>query len=70
MLTWTWDASENIEIIMHKNNQKKLKKNQMCAEKHSFYIHMSRPQISLGDSNTCICVTPQGLGKIKGQSNT
>lgn len=40
MPTWTRDASENIETIMHRNNQKQLKKNQMCAEKHSFYIHM------------------------------
>lgn len=55
MPTWTRDASENIEIIMHKNNQNKLKKNQMCAEKHSFHIHVSRPQISLGQSSTCIC---------------
>lgn len=69
MLTWTWDASENIEITMHKSNQKKLKKNQMCAEKYCFYTHISRPQISLGVSNTCICVTPQSLGKTKGQSN-
>lgn len=36
------DASENMEIIMHKNNQKKLKKNnQMCAEGYGFLIHMS-----------------------------
>lgn len=40
MPKWTRYASENTDIIMHKNNQKKLKKNQMCAEKHSFYIHM------------------------------
>ena len=34
------DASENMEIIMHKNNLKNWKKNyQMCVEGYGFHIH-------------------------------
>ena len=51
------DASENMEIIMHKNNQKKLKKkNQMCAEGYGFRIHMSLDLKQVWESQVLVFV--------------
>lgn len=38
MPKWTGYASENTEIIMHKNNQKKLKKIR-CVQKNTVFTY-------------------------------